>query len=92
LTSLAEDYLLPESPTYYGGMLDLRIATSSTNSLDALKRAVLNDAAPAYGGGGIFESHAANVGRAETFTHAMHSRSIAAALAWPRLLISLAIE
>jgi len=86
LTSLAEDYLLPESPTYYGGMLDLRIATSSTNSLDALKRAVLNDAAPAYGGGGIFESHAANVGRAETFTRAMHSRSIAAALAWPQLL------
>jgi hypothetical protein len=86
LTSLAEDYLLPESPTYYGGMLDLRIATNSFNSFDALKRAVLNDVAPAYGGENLFESNAASVSRAETFTRAMHSRSVAAALAWPRLL------
>src|SRR5262245_22208490 len=58
LTPLAEDYLLPESSTYYGGMLDLRIATASTNSFDALKRAVLNNVAPAYGAGGLFEAHA----------------------------------
>jgi len=86
LTPLAEDYLLPESPTYYGGMLDLRIATSSFNSFDALKRAVLSDVAPAYGGGELFESNAENASRAETFTRAMHSRSMAAALAWPRLI------
>src|SRR5215472_18353417 len=77
LTPVAEDYLLPDSPTYYGGMLDLRIATTSMNSFEALKRAVLDNVAPAYGGGGLFESHAASVSRAETFTRAMHSRSMA---------------
>jgi hypothetical protein len=86
LTPVAEDYLLPDSPTYYGGMLDLRIATISMNSFEALKRAVLDNVAPAYGGHGLFESHAENVNRAETFTRAMHSRSMAAALAWPRLI------
>ena len=86
LTSVAEDYLLPGSPTYYGGMLDLRRATMSLYNFDALKQAVLSNAPQAYGGGDAFASHAASASRAETFTRAMHSRSIAAALAWPRSL------
>ncbi len=86
LTSTAEDYLLPDSPTYYGGMLDLRIASLAYNNFDGLKRAVLSNAPQAYGGGDIFESHAMSANRAQTFTRAMHSRSVSAGLAWPRLL------
>ncbi|MCI0628783.1 MAG: acetylserotonin O-methyltransferase [Acidobacteria bacterium] len=86
LTPAAEDYLLPDSPTYYGGMLDLRLSTISLYSFESLKQAVLSNAPQAYGGGDAFESHATSASRAETFTRAMHSRSIAAALAWPRLL------
>jgi hypothetical protein len=86
LTPTAEDYLLPESPTYYGGMLDLRISTTSRYSFEHLKQAVLTDAPPAYGDGDAFSSHVIDTGRAERFTRAMHSRSMAAALAWPDLL------
>jgi hypothetical protein len=86
LTALAEDYLLPDSPTYYGGMLDLRIATASLHGFEALKQAVLRNTPPAYGDGGIFEAHAVDAARTQKFTRAMHSRSIAAALAWPQKL------
>jgi hypothetical protein len=86
LTTAAEDYLLPDSPTYYGGMLDLLTATSSLYGFEPLKRAVLHNTPPAYGDGGIFEAHAADAVRTQRFTRAMHSRSIAAALAWPQLL------
>jgi ubiquinone/menaquinone biosynthesis C-methylase UbiE len=58
----------------------------SLYNFDALKQAVLSNAPQAYGGGDAFASHAAIASRAETFTRAMHSRSIAAALAWPRSL------
>jgi hypothetical protein len=86
LTPTAEDYLLPGSPTYYGGMLDLRISTISLYTFDALKQAVLTDAPRVYEDGDAFRSHANDARRAEQFTRAMHSRSIAAALAWPKLL------
>ena len=79
LSTTAEDYLLPDSPTYYGGMLDLRISTISSYGFEPMKRAVLSNAPQAYGDGDIFESHATNLSRAQTFTRAMHSRSIAAA-------------
>src|SRR6266851_4816644 len=64
LTPTAEDYLLPESATYYGGMLDLRISTISLYSFETLKRAVLSDAPPAYGDGDAFKSHSIDTGRA----------------------------
>jgi hypothetical protein len=86
LTAAAEDYLLPDSPTYYGGMLDLRISTISLHGFEALKQAVLRNTPPGYGDGGVFEAHAADAGRAQKFTRAMHSRSVAAALAWPEIL------
>lgn len=86
LTPMAEDYLLPGSPTYYGGMLDMRRATMSLFTVDSFKRAMFSNASQAYGGGDVFANHAESAERARTFTRAMHSRSIAAALAWPRLL------
>lgn len=86
LTTTAEDYLLPDSPTYYGGMLDLRIATLDLYSFNAMKRAVLTNAPQVYGDGDAFGSHAVDAKRAETFTRAMQSRSVAPSRVWPRLL------
>src|SRR5262249_16815151 len=86
LTETAEDYLLPDSPTYYGGMLDLRLSTISLYSYESLKQAILNNGPQAYGTGDPFPTHAVDPVPAAAFTRAMHSRSVAASLAWPRLL------
>lgn len=86
LTSVAEKYLLPESPTYYGGMLDLRRSNLSLHSVDSLKQAILSDSPQAYGSRDVFAAHAGDADRARAFTRAMHSISAAAAQAWPRLL------
>ena len=44
LTELAEDYLLDDSPTAFGGYLDLLKASASVYSYAGVKRAVLSDA------------------------------------------------
>jgi Dimerisation domain len=59
LTPLAEDYLLDQSPTYFGTYLDLIINNYSVCSLDQLEKAVQTDTAQAYAGGQeMFKSHA----------------------------------
>ena len=83
LTAIAEDYLLENSPTYYGGYFDLMIRNYATYSFESLKRAVLTDSAQFYGGEQVFKSHQEQVDRARTYTRAMHGTSMAAALAWP---------
>jgi hypothetical protein len=50
LTPLAEDYLLDQSPTYFGTYLDLIINNYSVCSLDQLEKAVQTDTAQAYAG------------------------------------------
>jgi O-methyltransferase domain/Dimerisation domain len=86
LTPMAEEYLLPESPIYYGPMIDLRMAAMPVYTFETLKKSVLTDIPQAYGGRDVFEGNAADPTRAQAFTRAMHSRSMAAALAWPHLL------
>jgi hypothetical protein len=86
LTPTAEEYLLPESPTYYGPMIDLRMAAMPVYTFETLKNSVLSDIPQAYGGRDVFAGNAADSTRAQVFTRAMHSRSMAAALAWPKLL------
>ena len=86
LSSTGEDYLLPDSPTSYAGMLDLRIESLKYNNFEGLKKAVLTNSPQAYGGGDIFRTHAESTRRAEIFTRGMHSRSMSAGLAWPKLL------
>jgi hypothetical protein len=86
LTPVAEEYLLPESPTYYGPMIDLRMAAMPVYTFETLKHSVLTDVPQAYGGRDVFAANAADSSRAQVFTRAMHSRSMAAALAWPKLL------
>jgi hypothetical protein len=84
LTTVAEDYLLPTSPTYFGGQFDWNLAHPELLALDRLQRAVLTDQPQACAGGqptfSAFEEEAA---MAKQFTHAMHSASMGPATAWP---------
>jgi hypothetical protein len=57
LTSLAEDYLLDDSPTSFGGYLDLIKASAAVYSYEGVKRAVLMDAPQAYDGEDWVKSH-----------------------------------
>jgi SAM-dependent methyltransferase len=86
LTPLAEDYLLPDSPTSFTGYFDLMIANWPLYSFESLKKAVLTDSPQAYGGGDPFKAHEARADAARVFTRGMHGRSMAPALAWPGTL------
>jgi O-methyltransferase domain/Dimerisation domain len=87
LTPLAEDYLLDQSPTYFGTYLDLIINNYSVCSLDQLEKAVQTDTAQAYAGGQeMFKSHAEQADLARFFTRTMHSTSMGPALAWPEVV------
>jgi hypothetical protein len=86
LTQVAQEYLLPDSPTSFCGYFDLMIANAASFSYDGMKKAVLTDTAQVYGGNEIFEVHQQDSEAARRFTRAMHSASMAPALAWPELV------
>ena len=87
LTAVARDYLLETSPIYFGGILDMVIANSSTfYSFESVRKAVLTNSPQLYGGGDMFETHKEQANRARAFTRAMHSFSMAPALVWPDVL------
>jgi hypothetical protein len=83
LTCLAEDYLAESSPTSYGPLLDLFIA-SNTLSVAPIDESVSTGApqSPATD----FASFEEKAERARFFTRAMHSVSHAPALTWPELV------
>lgn len=84
LTETARAFLLESSDTYMGGLLDLAIANSAIYSMESLRIAMKTGKAQAYGGGDIFESHAAMDAQARAFTRGMHSTSMGPAQHWPR--------
>ncbi|MEA2789248.1 MAG: hypothetical protein QOG73_1654 [Acetobacteraceae bacterium] len=86
LEPVTRNYLLENSPTYLGGMLDFAVATHSMCTVENLEHCARSDRSLAYGRGEIFQEHAEQVARARVFTHAMHSQSIAPAMAWPQKL------
>src|SRR4051812_18217678 len=58
LTAVAEDYLLPASPTYFGSQFDWNLAYPEIITLDRLRRAVLTDQPQGYEGGEeMFHTH-----------------------------------
>ena len=83
LTPLSEDYLLEGSPTYFGSYFDLIINNYSVCSIESLEKAVRTDSPQVYGGAELFKSHEEQANLARSFTRAMHSISMAPALAWP---------
>jgi hypothetical protein len=86
LEALARNYLLESSPTYLGGMLDFAVATHSMCTVENLENCARSDKSLAYGRGEMFQEHAEQIARARVFTQAMHSQSIAPAMAWPKKL------
>jgi hypothetical protein len=86
LTPVAEDYLLPSSPTYFGWFFDAWMAVFSTWSPENIRKAVETDHPQGVFGDpdGPFATWHAEF--AQSFTRAMHSGSIAAGLAWPETL------
>lgn len=84
LTAIAEDYLLPTSPTYFGGQFDWNLAHPEIVTLDRLQRAVLTNRPQVYEGGEqMFRTHEEEAELAKQFTRAMHSASMGPASAWP---------
>jgi hypothetical protein len=84
LTALAEDYLLPSSPTYFGWLYDVWTPLVAVFTPEKLIKAVKTDspqgpfADPAGAFGEWYAEQAAN------FFRAMHSVSVGPSLEWPR--------
>lgn len=78
VTEVSRNYLLPDSPYYWGGMLQLMRDIPFTHSslLDALRK----DKPVAYDGQDIWERHEVDPEQARVFTAAMHSHSFPAAM------------
>jgi ubiquinone/menaquinone biosynthesis C-methylase UbiE len=86
LTPLSEDYLLESSPTYFGSYFDLIVNNYPVCSIENLEKAVRTDSPQVYGGAEVFKSHEEQASSARAFTLAMHSISMAAAMAWPNAI------
>jgi len=88
LTTVAEDYLLENSPTSFCGWFDLMIANASSFSYEGIKRAIVTDAPVVYEGDALYEVHKQEEKDKNTriFTRGMHSASIAPALVWPEAI------
>lgn len=86
LTPVAEDYLLPNSPGYFGSYLDLMVQNHSTFSFENIRNAVLTGEPQAYGGSEIFKAHAEQAEAALAFTRGMHGVSMGPARAWPEVI------
>ncbi len=87
LTSLAKDYLLENSPTYFGGVLEVMMANDrAVASVDSLKKAVLSNSPQLYDVEKPFDTHEEQGDLARKFTYAMHGHSMAPALVWPEIL------
>ncbi|OUL33327.1 methyltransferase [Nostoc sp. T09] len=86
LTTVAREYLLETSPTSFCGYFDLMIANAASFSYEGIKKAILSDKTQVYNGEDIFEVHEQKDEIARSFTRAMHSASISAALAWPETI------
>lgn len=84
LATVSKQYLLKDSPTYFGAFLDLVVMNESSISISSLKKALQTDSTQAYEGEDIFEKHAEQAEHAQAFTRAMHSASMAPAMFWPQ--------
>ena len=77
LSNAAKNFLLPESPFYWGGIFDrarVRLAPVAI-----LREALKNDRPRDFAGQSMWEFHQLNPDEARKFTAAMHSHSFAAA-------------
>src|ERR1700749_4556950 len=80
---LAQEYLLPDSPTYFGSVFDALTPVLSTFWPDNLRKALEANRPQGVFGDADGPFAPWHKDFAASFTRAMHSFSIAPALAWP---------
>jgi hypothetical protein len=83
LTEISEDYLLEESPTYFGSILDRGWQLSEVYSFKSFKKALMTNTSQVYGGDDYFKTNEENVELAKASTRSMHSKSMGPASSWP---------
>ena len=81
LTDVSRKYLLKNSETYFGDMIEL--SSNNNWTCEDLKKSALSNSPYIYGGEEVFESHNQDIEKCELFTKAMHSVSMSSALYWP---------
>jgi len=86
LSEVSRKFLLQESSTYMGAILDQGLRNPELSSFASLKESLLTDAPQVYGGNDLFETNAQKEEQARAFTRCMHSKSMAAATAWPHVI------
>jgi cyclopropane fatty-acyl-phospholipid synthase-like methyltransferase len=77
LTEVSRNFMLPESPYYWGGMLKFMANNPITHSV--LLASLRDDKSSVYEAKEIWETHELEAEKAKLFTSAMHSHSIATA-------------
>lgn len=83
LSDYAKEYLLKSSPFYFGEILNLVISNRKARSFDSIKQAILTNKSQVYHGQKLFQTNEAQESLSHSFTKAMHTKSMGAALAWP---------
>lgn len=78
LTKVSSNFLLPQSPYYWGGMLKLMINNPLTHSV--LLEGLKNDTANVYQEQDVWEAHEMEFEKAKLFTGAMQSMTMPGAL------------
>lgn len=86
LTAETKEFLLKESPNYFGYFWDMMYENSENFSLKNLEAAIKKNTAQVYEERELFDTHTLNTEKAEKFTHAMHSLSMGSASVWPTAL------
>lgn len=81
LTALGRSFFDKESPTYYGGALDLLIQHNEIMNYSTIKDAILSNAPQADGGKDIFAGED-SLGGTEDFVRELHQKASAPALHW----------
>lgn len=78
LTDVSRNFLLPDSPYYWGGLLRMMRTTPVSYSL--ILEALRNDKSVIYDKQDVWEAHEVNLEQATAFTAAMHSHTASAAM------------
>ncbi|MBF2016745.1 MAG: class I SAM-dependent methyltransferase [Rivularia sp. T60_A2020_040] len=78
LTQVSRNFLLPQSPYYWGGMLKLMANNPLSHSV--LLEALTNDRSSVYQEQDVWEAHEVEVEKAKLFTGAMQSMTMPGAL------------
>jgi O-methyltransferase domain len=86
LTAYAKEYLLEESPFYFGDLLNLVIQQNSTRAYPAIKFSLMEGQPQVYEKQGLFEVHETNHALLENFVKAMHAKSISPGALWPEFI------